>query len=284
MKIIVADKAGFCFGVRRAVSIAEESVAKRKEIYTFGPLIHNPQEIVRLESIGVKTLDKPSAKKGSVLVVRTHGIPDGLAEKIKAKGVALVDATCPFVKRAQEIVKDLSDKGYQVIIAGDREHPEVKALISYGGKFCRVVENASEVKKIKLKDKIGVISQTTQDPDNFKEIVECIRKYSPNAKAHNTICRATIDRQESARRLAKKVDLLIVVGGKNSGNTRRLYEIGSEIVKTKLIETHNEIKSQWFAGIKTVGITAGASTPHWIIEEVKNKITSISERAKRRQK
>jgi len=284
MKIIIADKAGFCFGVRRAVSIAEESVAKRKEIYTFGPLIHNPQEIVRLESIGVKTLDKPNSKKGSVLVIRTHGIPDGLAEKIKAKGVKLVDATCPFVKRAQEIVKDLSDKGYQVIIAGDREHPEVKALTSYGGKFCRVVENAAEVKKIKLKDKIGVISQTTQDPYNFKEIVECIKKHSPSAKTHNTICRATIDRQESARKLAKKVDLLIVVGGKNSGNTRRLYEIASEIVKTKWIETQNEIKPQWFVGVKTVGITAGASTPHWIIEEVKNKIVSEQERRKRRQK
>lgn len=284
MKILIADKAGFCFGVRRAVDIAENSVTKQKEIYTFGPLIHNPQEITRLESIGVKTLKKPSNKKGSVLVVRTHGIPDGFAEKIKAKGIKLVDATCPFVKRAQEVVKELADNGYQVIIAGDREHPEVKALISYGGKFCKVVENAKEVIKIKLKSKVGVISQTTQDPNNFKDIIDSIKQFRPNAKTHNTICRATIDRQESARKLAKKVDLLIVVGGKNSGNTRRLYEIGSEIVKTKLIETYKEIKPQWFKGVTIVGITAGASTPHWIIEEVKNKIVSLSKPKKQSEK
>jgi (E)-4-hydroxy-3-methyl-but-2-enyl pyrophosphate reductase len=275
LKLKIARTAGFCFGVKRAIELAENTRPRKRRIFTLGPLIHNPQEVERLETKGIKTIRKIGSQKDITLIIRTHGIPSGYKEKLEKKEIRIVDATCPFVKRAQDIVKKLKKEKYQVIIVGEKTHPEVAALVSYGGKDCRVVENIQEIKKLKLKHNVGVISQTTQIPKKFEEIIELIKLTRPRLKVFNTICRATVDRQAEAEELAGRSDVMIIVGGKNSGNTRRLYDISDKVAPTHLVETASEVKSSWFKGKKSVGITAGASTPDWIIEEVKNKIENI---------
>jgi len=276
-KIKTAKTAGFCFGVRRAIELAEKTVRGKKRIYTLGPIIHNPQEISRLSALGIKAVERPKGLKNETIIVRTHGIPAGLSEKLKNNCLTVVDATCPFVKRAQEIVKKLFAKGFQVVIVGDKTHPEVVGLVSYAKGNCRVVEKKSDLKNIALAKQVGVICQTTQSPENFSEIMAEIRRRRPQAEAHNTICRATDDRQSDVRRLAKTVDVMIVVGGKNSGNTKRLAQIAREYVSTHHIETALELKKAWLKNAIMVGITAGASTPDWIIKNVQRRIKALIE-------
>lgn len=278
MKILVAESSGFCFGVKRAIDLAEDVAGKNKEVYTFGPLIHNPQEVLRLEKENIKVIDDYSKIEKGVLVLRTHGIALDIYEKLsEKKNIKLVDATCPFVKRAQDIVKKLSDGREQIIIVGEKRHPEVVALVSYGKGKCFVVEDKKDVKNIKKTDIIYVVSQTTQSPKKFNEIVTEIAKIS-EVKVFNTICRATFDRQSAAEKLAKEVDVMVVIGGKNSGNTTRLYQICSAITKTYHIENVDEINKSWFDKAETVGITAGASTPDWIIENIKRRISDVCDK------
>jgi (E)-4-hydroxy-3-methyl-but-2-enyl pyrophosphate reductase len=276
VKILTADTAGFCFGVRRAVELAEKISKSHNKVYTLGPLIHNPQEIKRLAKMGIRSVSSGGRLKDCRLVLRTHGIPSSLRKKLESRKLDLVDATCPFVKRAQGIVKDLNRDGYQTIIVGEADHPEVIGLVSYCTGDHKVVERPSDLSGMKLKGKVGVLSQTTQTLENFNSIIRAVKKTRPDAKIFNTICRATTDRQNDASKLAKQVDAMIVVGGKNSGNTRRLYEISRKYTRSHLIETASEIKPSWFKRVKVVGITAGASTPQWIISEVKNKVKYIT--------
>lgn len=271
--IKIAETAGFCFGVRRAIELAENTKDGKGGIYTLGPLIHNPQEVRRLEKKGIRTIQNISGKKDITLIIRTHGIPSGYKEKLKQKKLKVVDATCPFVKRAQDIVKKLKKDNFQVIIVGEKTHPEVVALVSYGGGKCRVIEDKSGIESCKLAQNVGVLSQTTQIPDKFDEVIKLLKKKRPNLKVFNTICRATVARQAEAKELAKKSDVMIIAGGKNSGNTRRLFDISNKYTPTHLVETAGELKKNWFTGKKRVGITAGASTPDWIINEVKEKIS-----------
>lgn len=274
-KIKIAKSSGFCFGVKRAIDLAEKVASRNKKVYTFGPLIHNPQEVKRLDKEGIKVIEDYSKIKNGILVLRTHGIEQEIHEKLsKKKNIDIIDATCPFVKRAQDIVKKLSCKNEQIIIVGEKTHPEVIALVSYGKGKCVVVEDKKDIKKIRKTDIIHVVSQTTQSPKQFNNIVECISKMS-KVKIYNTICRATFDRQSSAEALAKEVEIMIVIGGKNSGNTRRLYQICSKVVKTHHIENVEEIKKSWFNSKSIVGITAGASTPNWIIDNIKRRIEEI---------
>jgi len=275
-KVSIASTAGFCFGVRRAINLAEETAKGKNKIYTFGPLIHNPQEVERLDRRGIKAVESVSRLKNVTLILRTHGIPARLRQKLKSGGLHLVDATCPFVKRAQDIVWKLAKKKRQVLIVGDKTHPEVVALVSYAGDNFNVVEKKSDIKKLVLSDHVGVVSQTTQTPENFNDIIECVRLKRPGAEIYNTICRATIDRQADAQRLAKKVDVMVVVGGKNSGNTRRLFEICRRYTRAYAVETADEIRSRWFKNVKSCGVTAGASTPDWIIRDIKSKVESIA--------
>ncbi len=277
MKIKIARTAGFCFGVRRAIDLADKTLKANKKIYTLGPLIHNPQEVKRLERKGIKPVKSPGKLKGVTLILRTHGIPSGLRKDLERKDLTLVDAACPFVKRAQKIVKELAGTARQIIIVGERTHPEVVALVSYGKGKCAVVENKKDLKKLKLADEVSVLSQTTQARENFKGIVAELKHCGVKVKAYDTICRATIDRQSEASRLAKEVDVMIVVGGKNSGNTRRLYQICRRYTKTYLIETAGQLKKSWFKEKGTAGITAGASTPDWIVKEVTKKIADSTE-------
>jgi 4-hydroxy-3-methylbut-2-enyl diphosphate reductase len=274
-KIKIADKSGFCFGVTRAISLAEKTADSNRKVYTLGPIIHNPQEVKRLEKKGIKILKDPNKVKDGIIILRTHGIPLALHNKLeKKKNIDIIDATCPFVKRAQDIVKELSSsdsKDETIVIAGEKVHPEVIALVSYGNGKCVVVENAQEAKKLKTKGSLNIVSQTTQTPENFNGIVNCLKKRY-KVKVHNTICKATFDRQEAAEKLAKTVDLMIVIGGKNSGNTTRLAQICAAKTKTHHIETVEDIKTGWFKNVRRIGLTAGASTPGWIVKQVKEDI------------
>ena len=276
VKITIAQSAGFCFGVKRAINLAQDIASKNKNVYTFGPLIHNPQEVQRLEKENIKVIEDYSKIQEGVLVLRTHGIPLDIYENLsKKENIKIVDAACPFVKKAQDIIKELSKDGEQIVIVGEKKHPEVVALVSYGKGKCLVVEDKNDVKNVKKTDIIYVVSQTTQSPKKFEEIVNEISKIS-QVKVFNTICRATFDRQTAAEKLAKEVDVMIVIGGKNSGNTTRLYQICSAITKTYHIENVDEIKTDWFNNIENVGITAGASTPDWIIENIKRRIKEVT--------
>ena len=275
-KITVAKSAGFCFGVKRAIDLAQDIASKNNDVYTFGPLIHNPQEVARLEKENIKVIEDYSKIDKGVLVLRTHGIPLDIYENLsKKENIKIVDAACPFVKKAQDIIKELSNDSEQIVIVGERKHPEVVALVSYGKGKCVVVEDQKDIKNVKKTDIIYIVSQTTQSPKKFEEIVNEISKIS-QVKVFNTICRATFDRQSAAEKLAKEVDVMIVIGGKNSGNTTRLYQICSKITKTYHIENVDEIEPAWFEKVETVGITAGASTPDWIIESIKGRIKEIT--------
>ena len=277
VKIKIAKSAGFCFGVKRAIDLAQDIASKNKEVYTFGPLIHNPQEVSRLEKENIKVIEDYSKIEKGVLVLRTHGIPLDIYETLsKKENIKIVDAACPFVKKAQDIIKELSKNSEQIVIVGEKKHPEVIALVSYGKGKCLVVEDKNDVKNVKKTDIIYIVSQTTQSPKKFEEIVNEISKIS-QVKVFNTICRATFDRQTAAEKLAKEVDVMIVIGGKNSGNTTRLYQICSNLTTTYHIENVDEIEKSWFDNVKEVGITAGASTPDWIIENIQRRIKEVTD-------
>lgn len=279
MEIIVAERAGFCFGVKRAVDIAfERSEGRTEGLYTFGPIIHNPQVIDKLCQRGVIPIDDIYKEDIKTLIIRTHGIPLPLLEEASKRGYELIDATCPFVKKAQNYAKLLRDEGYQVIILGDKEHPEVKGLISFAGDNAIVI-NGREISKESLKDlksKIGVIVQTTQPIEDLRRLVGMLLEKTKELKIYNTICNSTALRLKETEELAKKVDIMIVVGGRNSANTTQLANLCRSMpIRTYHIEMADELAEEWFEDVKRVGITAGASTPEWIIKEVENKIKDI---------
>lgn len=271
MKIIMAPKAGFCPGVKRALELAKKTAKdSEKKIYTLGPLIHNPQVVEDLAKQGIKEVKDISDIPEGVIIIRSHGVGPEVFQKANEMGLQIVDATCPFVKKAHEIGKSLSQKGYQVVVVGDREHPEVTGILGWTGDRGLVVETPEEAKKVSLENKLGVISQTTQPEENFNQIVEELNHHAEEVNAYNTICHATRDRQSAAIQLAQQADLMIVMGGKNSANTQKLAGLCIEAgTPTHHIETVAELDPNWLKGKNTVGITAGASTPDWIIEEVR---------------
>ncbi|MEK7851548.1 MAG: 4-hydroxy-3-methylbut-2-enyl diphosphate reductase [Deltaproteobacteria bacterium] len=274
MEIILAKTAGFCFGVKRATSMAfQEAESGNPDTYTLGSIIHNPQVVEKLASAGVAVKkDVEDIGQGTV-IIRSHGVTLQEMERAKDKGLRVVDATCPFVKKAQDLAALLRDQGYFVVIVGDEEHPEVKSIISYGGKDVIVVDSPDKIKSIPKKKKMGVVAQTTQSYDNLQAIVnECLGK-AVELRVFNTICGATAIRQDQSKEIAEEVDCMIIVGGYNSANTRRLVEICRGIQSnTHHIEVADELEPGWFDGVKKVGVTAGASTPDWVINEVIERI------------
>jgi len=281
-KIIVAPHAGFCFGVKRAISIAEKVSRenKGKRIWTIGPLIHNPQEVERLRKEGVEVLEtEEKLSAGDTVIIRSHGIPPDKEIEYVKKGLKVVDATCPYVKAVHQAVEKLVEEGYFVVLLGEKNHPEVIGTLGYlkkaGGEGI-VVETKNDLEKVKHLEKIGIVAQTTQNEQFFKEVVGELALWAKEVKVINTICNATSERQEDVYELAPKVDVMIIVGGKNSGNTRRLYEISCSLnPRSYHVETAQELEEAWFSGVEKVGITAGASTPDWIIEEVVKRIEEI---------
>lgn len=273
MKIILAKRAGFCFGVKRATQMAFEAAGKDQKTFTLGPIIHSPQVVQKLEEMGVGVVKDLSGVADGTVIIRSHGVLASEMEEAQQKQLEVVDATCPFVKKAQEHVKYLSEAGYDVLVVGDADHPEVQGIVSYGTDKVYVVASGEQVKKLPKMSKMGVVAQTTQSFDNLKSVVtECLRR-GGEVRVFNTICDATAVRQQEATELAHQVDCMIVIGGFNSANTRRLAEICKEILsRTYHIETASEIDCTWFQGVETVGVTAGASTPKWIIDEVLERL------------
>ena len=270
MEIRLAKSYGFCFGVKRAIKIAEET----KNSNTLGPLIHNKKEIDRLKdefNVGlVEDIDE--VNQGDTVVIRTHGIPKDKLNLLQKKDVNIIDATCPFVTKPQQIVEKMSNEGYSVVIFGDINHPEIKGVMSYA-KDPIVVLDVDELKGKKLKEKVATVAQTTRKFLEYQKIVNYLMENCKEVRVFNTICNATFENQDAARELSKEADIMIIIGGKNSSNTKQLFNICKENCEDSyLVEDENELKKEWFIGKKICGITAGASTPDWIIEKVIGKI------------
>ena len=276
MSVTVAKTAGFCFGVRRAVDLAEQQAKKNGKIYAYGEIIHNMHEIERLEKLGVCTAyaleDIPD---GAGVLIRAHGVPRNVYTLLQAKKCEIFDATCPFVKRIHKIVQKESEEGRQIVIIGNAGHPEVEGIMGWAKGPAFVVESAEEIEKIPLKQDstLCIVSQTTFNYKKFKELVEIFEKKGYNIIVVNTICNATEERQTEARDIASKVDAMIIIGGRHSSNTRKLYEICREqCPATYFIQTLDDLHLDLPKAASLVGITAGASTPNNIIEEVQNYV------------
>lgn len=278
MKVKLASSYGFCFGVKRAIKIAESY----ENSSTMGPLIHNQNEIDRLKdnfNVGLYTSLK-DVKKDDTVIIRTHGIPkNDLKNLRKTKDTKVINATCPFVTTPQQIVKKMSKENYSILIFGDSMHPEVKGVKSYGEyqEDVHVVMSIKELDNIQFKhNKIATVAQTTKKKEIYLEIVNALILKNKEVRVFNTICDATFENQDAARSLSKEVDIMIVIGGKNSSNTKQLHAICLEnCTKSHLIENAKELKEVWFKNKNICGITAGASTPDWIIQEVVNQVKKI---------
>jgi 4-hydroxy-3-methylbut-2-enyl diphosphate reductase len=277
MEIILAKQAGFCFGVKRATQMAFEAADKGGRTYTLGPIIHSPQVVQRLEEMGVKVLKDIDELDSGTIIIRSHGVASEELEQAVQKHLEVVDATCPFVKKAQEHVRNLSLDGYDVVVVGDADHPEVQGIVSYAEGKVYVVGSGDEAADLPRMGKIGVVAQTTQSFENLKNVVlQCLLK-GVEIRVFHTICDATAVRQEEAKDLAQRVDCMIVIGGYNSANTKRLAEVCRELQpKTHHIETAQQLDSGWFCEVSRVGVTAGASTPKWLIDEVIKRIEQIN--------
>ena len=277
MKVEIAQCSGFCFGVKRAIGIAQQALTKNKgkPVYSLGYIIHNSQVVEGLAKEGLMSVKDLSGVKEGVVVVSSHGASPEVFDEIKDKGLELVDATCPYVMSAQKIVSSLAQEGYLVLILGDKNHPEVKSLVGFARGKAIVIKDVDELKKVELPlRKVGLVSQTTQLMENFSKVISEVLKKEPlEFRVFNTICNDTKKRQESAAKLAKDSDVMIIVGGKISANTKRLFEICSGICGlSHHIETAAELKQEWFKNKESVGIASGASTPDWIINEIRKGI------------
>jgi len=267
MKIELAENYGFCFGVKRAIKIAEEN----KNSSTYGPLIHNSKEIARLDKdfqVGL-TEDYKTFNSGDKAIVRTHGIPKNeLAELISSK-VDVVDATCPFVTKPQQICQEMSEKGYSIVIFGDEAHPEIKGVRSYSVNDSVVVTSTEDLENVKLNEKVALVAQTTRKVEEYMKIANYLIPRHKEVRVFNTICNATFENQEAVRKISKQADIMIIIGGKNSSNTKQLFSIAQEnCINSYHIEDEKDLEFHWFENKQFCGISAGASTPDWIIQNV----------------
>ena len=278
MEVILAKSAGFCFGVKRAVERVYEQTGSDKKIYTFGPIIHNEEVVKDLEEKGVsviETEEELTVLEEGTIVIRSHGVPKKIYDLIESKGLECVDATCPFVKRIHKIVEKESAQGSEIVIIGNAGHPEVEGIMGWASTPATVIESVEEAGKYEPESgrSVCVVSQTTFNYNKFKELVEIFEKKGYNVNVVNTICNATEERQTEAGEIAAKVDAMIIIGGKHSSNTRKLYEICSEkCSSTYFIQTLDDLHLDLPKDASLVGITAGASTPNNIIEEVQNYV------------
>ncbi|MFO7659363.1 MAG: 4-hydroxy-3-methylbut-2-enyl diphosphate reductase [Candidatus Cloacimonadaceae bacterium] len=275
MEILLAQHSGFCFGVKRAIQMALDAAGKEHPIYTLGPLIHSPQMVEELAERGIKLVDKPEKLHDSIVIIRSHGITLSDRKTLIRNGNTLIDATCPFVSKAQEYIRLLCAAGYPVMLMGDKNHPEVVAMLSYCSGETYVVSNPDELPD-KLWQKLGVISQTTKHMETLQELVSRLVPRVKELRLFNTICTATSVRQEATVALAQKCDLMIVIGGRNSSNTKMLASLCSGITETLHVETADEIGAEHISSRQKIGLTAGASTPDYLIVEVYNKMNQLT--------
>jgi 4-hydroxy-3-methylbut-2-en-1-yl diphosphate reductase len=262
MRVEVAKHAGICYGVERALRLAELASRSGSDVHTLGPLIHNPQAVAALREKGVEAAKTLDDVDGGTLVIRSHGVEPAIIEEALFRGLDVVDATCPHVSKAHEAAEELLRGGYIVVIVGEADHPEVEGILAHAGGRAVVVSSASELPERFGGRRIGIVVQTTQSLKRLSEVVEAILPHASELRVFNTICSATSKRQQAAEELAETVDVMVVVGGHNSGNTTRLVQICAEVnPHVYHVETPDDLDPAWFDGATRVGVTAGASTP-----------------------
>ena len=278
MKVHVVREAGFCFGVKRAIRLASDAAkSKAGKAYTLGPLIHNPQVVEDLEKKGVHAVKDIRRNRKGTLIIRSHGVHPRVLELIKTKGIKVVDATCPFVKKAQRMAALLHDQGYQVAVVGEADHPEVQGIVGYAGNSALVINHSRMKRDLPHFRRLGVVAQTTLSIDAFKQVIGKLIERTEELRVCNTICDATARTQKATLKLAAKVDMMIVVGGHNSANTNRLAKLCKDLgTPTHHLETAEELRRAWFEGKKSVGVTSGTSTPEWLIKQVVERIKSLN--------
>lgn len=280
MKIILAKNAGYCFGVKEAIQKTFNAVDlnKDKQINTYGPLIHNPQVVQKLESMGVKSIDDIQDGKDSIVIIRSHGIPLEVYEKAKANHVEIIDATCPFVRKVQRIVHEYHQKDYSIVIIGDPNHPEVIGINGWCDNKAHILNHVSQVESLPFIDKLCIVAQTTITSELWNAIVKELEHKAAVVEPFNTICVATRERQSSCASVAQQVDAMIVIGGYHSSNTQKLLQISEKYCKyTYHVETAEDLPMDIIKKMNKIGVTAGASTPDWIIKEVIEKMSSMDQ-------
>ena len=279
MEVIVAKSAGFCFGVKRAIDQVYEQIATAtKPVYTYGPIIHNELVVQDLEEKGVRVLNSEeelSELAEGIVIIRSHGVGKRVYDILDKPGITVVDATCPFVKKIHRIVQEQQALGRRVVIIGNPTHPEVEGIRGWGDERTLVVENEEQISNLSIKpdEKLCIVSQTTFNYNKFQDLVEIFEKKRYDILVLNTICNATQERQVEAKRIASEVDAMIVIGGRSSSNTQKLYEIcQKECKNTYFIQSLGDFNPECVNSVRSVGITAGASTPNQIIEEVHTNV------------
>lgn len=276
MRVVVAKHAGVCYGVERALKLAGQAAEGGGTVRTLGPLIHNPQAVAALEDAGVRVASSLDDVAEGTLVIRSHGVDPAVITAAEERGLDVVDATCPFVRAAHRCAGELRDAGYAVVIVGEADHPEVEGILAHAGGEAHIVQRAADL-PARIKRRVGVVVQTTQPPAVLAEVVAALLPRVNELRVCNTICSATEQRQASAAELADEVDVIIVVGGHNSGNTTRLAEIcAARNPRTHHVETAEELDERWFDGASVVGVTAGASTPDEQIRGVIDTVESLT--------
>lgn len=268
MKVLVAEKCGFCPGVRNAINLARRTLETDDKVSSLGHIIHNEDVVKQLSEAGLETVNSIDAIQAGTVLIRSHGATLDEFEQITAKGLKIVDATCVLVRRVQKIARQLNEEGYKVVMIGDADHPEVKAVVGYASDV-EVVGSEADLDKLNARKKLGIICQTTQSPDHFAQMIAAIaRRGFTEMKVINTLCRETMERQEAAVKLCRQVDIMFVLGGLHSANTRKLAELCKKHnPQTYHLQNWAELDKKTLSGKRTAGVTAGASTPDEVIEE-----------------
>ncbi|MGB6873699.1 MAG: 4-hydroxy-3-methylbut-2-enyl diphosphate reductase [Dehalococcoidia bacterium] len=280
MKIEKADKLGLCFGVKRAIKLLKETANKYEEIETLGPLAHNRLLVEALANLGIKPINHLDQVQGRILAITTHGTSPVILSEIRARHIHIIDTTCPIVRKAQNTARELAEAGFDVIIFGEAEHSEVKGLLGWTGDKGIAALNMKQIDRSgKSPSRLGIISQTTQTQSAFieftRQLMGMVGSKIEEMHVVNTLCKVTQGQQEAAIRLARRSQLMLVIGGSNSANVRHLVEICSPLVETRLVETAEEVDNSWLVGKHHIGITAGASTPDEAVEELIAKLRSL---------
>lgn len=279
LEVIVSPITGFCFGVKRAMRLIDEGLGGGgRTIYSIGDVIHNSQAVEDLKSRGVipvSSMDELS--KGDTLIIRAHGVMPNLIEEARGRGIDLIDTTCPFVQKSQKYVRQMAEEGRKVIIIGDSRHPEVRAISGQSGPGPIILSTVKEAESVTGIKRGGVVIQTTFSREKAMKIIGQLETNVPDLRVHDTICQATVLRREATLDLARDVDMVLVVGGKGSSNTKRLFQMCvDEGITSRFIETADEIDPSWFNNGDRIGLTTGTSTPDWVIEEVLARLREIS--------
>lgn len=279
MEIVLAESLGFCMGVKRAVDMAYRALEKNpgEPVVTLGPLIHNTQEIDRLQHDGIRVADQSSLPASGTVIIRAHGVAPQAYDELKARGLRIMDGTCPYVHYSQRKAMELHRDGYTVVIVGDKDHPEIRGILGYIDDQGYAVKTVEEVRQLPPLQRIGVIARTTISPRKYQQVIDALRERAAEVKVCETICDATEENQKAIRSLSTEVDLLLVIGGRHSANSNKLVEAAREHCPASfLIETSSEIDPALLRGVRRVGVSAGASTPDWLIQQVVERLRQLA--------